>query len=336
MSSQMTSAAIVGAPLFLLAYYVIVYFYLGTESTAQVVVPQYAPPHGFSSAFLRFVWRGVADARTIAAVFASLSSRRLIALKKNGAKYTVRRLYSQATPLPDLPAEENTVLDFLFSNFYEETTFDPGTQSQGCASVILGKLMKSVGSQYLQTHSGYVAIGVLSSSLAAIALLLVTRGPNRFLDSGIAVALIAGLALFGPLVAKAVEPLIRDIRQGTCRFMRIFQALLLMSFATMWFVIAGTKLHPDNSWNVINAIFVMALLNALAQPLLRRDTEDGKKLKQEIEGFRAFLLAVEQDQLDRMNKPDRPIDYAGNLAYAVALEVKEAWGDYLSDAFSQI
>lgn len=90
----MTSAVIVGAPLLLLAYYVIVYFYLGTESTAQVVVPQYAPPNGFSPALLRFLWRGVADARTVAAVFASLSSRRLIALKKNGAKYTVRRFFA--------------------------------------------------------------------------------------------------------------------------------------------------------------------------------------------------------------------------------------------------
>jgi hypothetical protein len=118
--------------------------------------------------------------------------------------------------------------------------------------------------------------------------------------------------------------------------MRIFLALMLISFFAMWFFLLGSKLHPDYSYNLINAIFAMALLNAVAQPFLRRDTEEGKKMKEQIEGFRAFLLTVEQDQLDRMNKPKQEIEYAGHLSYAVALEVKEAWGDYLSNAVSQI
>ncbi|HVO63352.1 MAG TPA: hypothetical protein VMT53_20665 [Terriglobales bacterium] len=332
----MPSIQTLAAPLLLLAYYVIVCFALGTDSAPKVVVPQYAPPGGLSPAYLRFIWRGVADARTVAAVFAALSSRRLISLQKNRDKYTVRRLYAQTTPLPNVPSEEHTALDFLFSNFYEETTFDPSTQSQGCASVILGKLTRTVGTRYVQNHSGYIVIGVLGSYLAATAMLFSQGAPNRFWDSLIAAGLIVAFAVFAPLMAKAVQPLIRDIRQGTWTFMRIFLALLLISFFAMWFVLVGARLHPDYSWNAINAIFAMALLNAVAQPFLRRDTEEGKNLKQEIEGFRAFLVAVEQDQLDRMNKPAQEIDYAANLAYAVALEVKEAWGDYLSNAFSQI
>ena len=336
MSLPMTSLAMLAAPLLLLAYYVIIYFALGTDSTPKVVVPQYTAPGGLSPAYLRFIWRGVADARTVAAVFAALSSRRLISLQKNRDKYTVHRLYTQTTPLPNVPAEENTVLDFLFANFYQETTFDPSTQSQGCASVILGKLTRTVGTRYAQSHSGYVAIGVLDSCLAATAMLFLQGAPSWFWDSLIAAGFIAAFAVFAPLVTKAVQPLIRDIRQGTWTFMRIFLALLFISFLAMWFVLVGARLHSEDSWAVINAIFAMALLNAVAHPFLRRDTEEGKNLKQQIEGFRIFLLAVEQDQLDRMNKPTQEIDYAANLAYAVALEVKEAWGDYLSNAFSQI
>jgi hypothetical protein len=37
-----------------------------------------------------------------------------------------------------------------------------------------------------------------------------------------------------------------------------------------------------------------------------------------------------------MNTPHKDIEFTGHLAYAVALEVKEAWGDYLSNVFSQI
>jgi hypothetical protein len=86
------------------------------------------------------------------------------------------------------------------------------------------------------------------------------------LDCLIASAFIAGLAVFGAIVAQAIQPLIRDIRQGTWKFMRIFLALVLVLFFAMWFVVAGAKLHLDYSWNVINAIFAMALLNVVAQP----------------------------------------------------------------------
>lgn len=99
----------------------------------------------------------------------------------------------------------------------------------------------------------------------------------------------------------------------------------------MWFVLVATRLRADYSSSIISAIFAMTLLNLIAQPLLRRDTEEGKRLKRHIEGFRAFLIAVEQDQLDRMNRPKNEIEYAGHLPYAIALEVKEAWGDHLAN-----
>lgn len=50
-------------------------------------------------------------------------------------------------------------------------------------------------------------------------------------------------------------------------------------------------------------------------------------------GFRQFLPTVELDRMDRMNNlhmtPALMNDY---LAYAIALDLKEAWGDHLSSA----
>lgn len=327
----MTNVFLVGAPLLLLAYYVIVFFSLGTESTPPPVAPQYEPPSGFSAASVRLLWRGVADARSVAAVLADLCARRLISLEKRSSKYTVKRMYSQPTPLPDLPREENVVLDFLFANFYQETVFDPSRQSQGCASVIQGVLLKNMGSRYWNSHAGYVAIGVLGSCIAALALLLLRSSPHTAMDSIFVTVFIAAIALFGGIALQALQPLVRDIRQGTCSFGRIFLMLLLLGFLAMWFVLVATRLGADYSSSIISAIFAMTLLNLIAQPLLRRDTEEGKRLKRHIEGFRAFLIAVEQDQLDRMNRAKNEIGYAGHLPYAIALEVKEAWGDHLAN-----
>jgi hypothetical protein len=54
----------------------------------------------------------------------------------------------------------------------------------------------------------------------------------------------------------------------------------------------------------------------------------------QIAGFRQFLEKVDQDKLDRLNPGgNAPQDLDRFLPYAIALEVKEAWGDHLSQTF---
>ena len=54
----------------------------------------------------------------------------------------------------------------------------------------------------------------------------------------------------------------------------------------------------------------------------------------QIAGFRLFLQNVEQDRLDKLNSAGEPPALLDEyLAYAIALEVHEAWGDHLSETF---
>jgi Predicted membrane protein (DUF2207) C-terminal domain len=66
---------------------------------------------------------------------------------------------------------------------------------------------------------------------------------------------------------------------------------------------------------------------------LKRLTPFGRRRLDEILGFRQFLSTVELDRLDRMNVPHiTPALMNDYLAYAIALDLKEAWGDHLSSA----
>jgi hypothetical protein len=54
----------------------------------------------------------------------------------------------------------------------------------------------------------------------------------------------------------------------------------------------------------------------------------------QIAGFRQFLQKVDQDQMNRLNpEKSAPHDLDHLLPYAIALDVKEAWGDHLSQTF---
>src|ERR1041385_3084743 len=61
---------------------------------------------------------------------------------------------------------------------------------------------------------------------------------------------------------------------------------------------------------------------------LKRLTPVGRQRLDEVLGFRQFLSTVELDRLDRMNDPHlTPALMNDYLAYAIALDLKEAWGD---------
>ena len=73
-------------------------------------------------------------------------------------------------------------------------------------------------------------------------------------------------------------------------------------------------------------------INIAAFPALRRLTPLGRQTLEQIEGFRQFLDKVEQDRMRRMSAAD---ELAGSsmefVPYAIALEVREAWGDHLAE-----
>lgn len=81
-------------------------------------------------------------------------------------------------------------------------------------------------------------------------------------------------------------------------------------------------------------VAALVLVNLIWAPFLKRMTAEGRSVLEAIEGFRQFLATVEQDRLHRLNapsaQPEAEIEY---LPYAIALEVREAWGDHLAEAF---
>jgi hypothetical protein len=81
-------------------------------------------------------------------------------------------------------------------------------------------------------------------------------------------------------------------------------------------------------------VAALALVNLIWAPFLKRITKEGREALDALEGFRQFLVSVEQDRLHRLNaSSSEPTAETEYLPYAIALEVREAWGDHLAGAF---
>jgi hypothetical protein len=97
----------------------------------------------------------------------------------------------------------------------------------------------------------------------------------------------------------------------------------------------GWRIALGSNQEFAFSLFAITLLNVSFTALLQKLTPLGRKRLDEVMGFREFLATVELDRFERMNHPKlTPALLNDYLAYAIALDLKESWGDQLSEALT--
>jgi hypothetical protein len=327
------------APALLFLYYLIAWVWIGPDAKPGVVVARYEPPEGISPAAARYIASGITDGRSLAAVIAQLAVHGCIHVDSDHGKYKLSRLMSDRASEAALAPEENFVLALLFEDGPEIVltgAMDERNAAQNGRYVahIHDELANQLGKKYFTRHSGIIALGVLATFVSALALAVMARGR----DTSAAVfttlwVLFMGLTM-GMMIefsfASAWKNAVRagtgwiKLLPGTAAF-SIFAAVIVYLLKT---VASGVSL----SFSLMLVAFL--LINLGWGPRLKRKSPLGRQVSDQIAGFRQFLEKVDRDKLDRLNPAgSAQEDLDRYLPYAIALEVKEAWGDHLSQSF---
>jgi hypothetical protein len=136
---------------------------------------------------------------------------------------------------------------------------------------------------------------------------------------------IAGLVIGGVWTSKPSRPSMRQ---------RITRAVLPILF----FGLPGAVIYfaaLPQSHGFVLALLFSVLLNSIFFVIMRAPTSRGLMVLQQLAGFREFLVRVEQDRLDRVNTPEQRAELMNRfLPYAIAMNVREGWGDKMASAFS--
>src|SRR3954452_4709983 len=166
---------LIAAPLLLAAYYAaLIAAKRGTPKTRSLVV-RYDPPDDLTPAAARYVWKGSVDQRTIACVFAGLATKGRIALQRNHSSYLITKSPAPASA-PALNAEEQSTMEWLFSNFLDHATFSPQS-ANGCISSLRARLDRTLRGEYQAARSGWAVLGMAASF--AMAMLLAWGNNDR-------------------------------------------------------------------------------------------------------------------------------------------------------------
>ncbi|KPK84794.1 MAG: hypothetical protein AMJ81_04815, partial [Phycisphaerae bacterium SM23_33] len=118
-----------------------------------------------------------------------------------------------------------------------------------------------------------------------------------------------------------------------------FLTLFAVPFCIGEVVVLGILVGMTSIW-LLPVLLLLGLANVRFHHLLKRPTIQGRKLMDQIEGFRMYLSAAEKDRLEYAaplaGAPKRtPQLFEKFLPYALALDVENGWAEQFSDVLAR-
>jgi hypothetical protein len=312
------------------AYYLCAWLITGHRRPARSIAVRYKPPEDLSPAALRFIYIMSCDGRTYGAVIAQLGARKLLDIipDRDTGQVALQRLVHDDHVRRRLPEEEARV----FKNLFE---WGDRVELKRPELAAIERIQKALEAQaaarYFTRNFIWVVPALLLTAAGTVWLGLSSGMFGRDPVDAWTEALFAGLtvAMYGlaGYWAWDTNRLAFTLALRGIYRRRTLPALLafIVLYPALWFFLIRT-VAPQ--FAVVTTALI--LLNAFAAPCLRNYTSAGQTVRDEIEGFREFLAGTEQDRLQRMNQPGQKVQVDPEMIpYAIALDVREAWGDDL-------
>jgi predicted membrane protein DUF2207 len=195
--------------------------------------------------------------------------------------------------------------------------------------MIYSRLHAQIEGKYFRWNIGFVFLGALATFVFALVWAL-RDTTDTFGSVFLTVWIMGFLQLLGVMVSLGIHS--ARLPSSSLRWLLTAVGLGVVFGLPL---LVARELANQTSWPLVASLLTMIALNSIFIPLLRTMTADGRKLQDEIAGYKDFLREVEQDRLDRLGKVANAPPMSETLPYAIALGLREAWGDALATAFSQ-
>ena len=302
-----------------LLYYILAWSSVGRDPAKGVIIPLFHPPKGFSPALVHYVhrmgWEKNAWTAFTAAIF-NLGVKGLVIV--DNVKKTLKVTVTKQLPETRLPPGEQVLFDYFRSRGTVTVNKTTGPKINETRESFVKALETENRRVYFNHNIGYVVAGVAFSVLCLVALVLLDMLPFFVLMiaivGGVAIGLFAGVA--------------RSFWQGNLasKFILIVWAVIFFGNFGGGLLSFATDLRVDTP--VIAAISI-ALANIVFGVLMRAPTVQGRKVMDQIDGFKMYLETAEKNRLNIQGEPPMTVErFERILPYAIALKVEKPWSEH--------
>jgi uncharacterized membrane protein YgcG len=344
--NQVTLIGVVGL-IVVLIYYTAAWLLVGRDPAAGVIMPRYEPPRGFSPAAIRYVNRMAFDQKALVANLVDLAVKKRLAIQEDGSGvYTLTRLEANPPPAgtaarsrgggaespPEIMPDEKLLLDKLFAAGgtlrLERTNH---ARVGGAIEALHRALRSSLERVYFFKNSRYLIPGLLISFLTIVRCGFSIQGAQKPLALFITFWLLMWSLGCTVLVFAVFAAWRNAFSDPHHKAAARTQALIISAFSIPFLIgelVGLVALAAAASPAVVLVLILLVLTNYLFHCLLKAPTRSGRALLDQIEGFRMFLAAVEQDRYKALNPLEKtPELFEKFLPHAMALNVEKAWSE---------
>jgi uncharacterized membrane protein YgcG len=314
--------------LLLLGYFVFAWFRVGRDPRSGTVIPLFTPPKGMSAPAVRYVYEMEFDNRAFSAGILDLAVHGGVKLNDSGSQMQLTATKAKREVSPPVAAMGRE----LFKSGSSLLLDDVNHKIIGAAKTALESNLQNLYLKTMFTNNyGWSGIGLLLwlVFIGAVAL-------SVFASYGgdLGGAMLFGTAFAAPAISVMTAFLFGLVTGRTGILTFLFGFLFASAFAVAGFaVLLGATYEATGS--LVN-LYTLAMLTpiliapliAMSFYLMKAPTVQGRKVMDEIEGFKQYLGVAEEDRLNYLHPPEKtPELFERYLPYAVALNVENRWAD---------
>ncbi len=302
-------------------YYLVAWMLVGRDPPKGTIIPLFGPPAGMSAAGVRYVDQMGFDNRAFTAAIIELGVNGHLKLSDHGKISTVTR-NSGGKPVG---AAEAGLEKALFQSDRSLALTQTNHERISAASAALkAVLVGAYKGKLFANNLLWSSLGLLLAIVAVIATVVTVAQtyPSDQVAGSIAGLLIPVLpVMFAAGLAQSAW------RAHAGATGRLVAAVIVVAVAlAIGLGVTFFNTHGVFSFLPVVLTAVLAFLAVLAFAWLQAPTVAGRKVKDEIDGFREYLGVAEEERLEYLNPPDKtPELFERFLPYAVALDVENTW-----------
>jgi hypothetical protein len=328
-------------------YYTAAAIFVHWRRARPIGVTKYEPPPNTSPALAAFLYENGKCERAFAAAIVSLAVKGFLEIQQKNSWFILQRLRE---PDGSLPLEESVALAELFPSGAETCAFSGSYAPRLCrAFKKFETLIEGIAELELMSSQDVIwmaGAGLLAFVLVALAF------PLPFVDHGdLTPTSEVGLLFIALCIILAAYCLRAALRVWPATFQRL--ATYFPGRAVPKRTLGWSDMFPV--WLSAIAAFGFGLLAALTSPrfaviviacelqivmfrhILYGPTAKGRECLRDFRGFREFLARADRDRLNRLNEAGQtPTSFDRYSAYAVALDVEQAWGEEFAEDVLEI
>ena len=311
------------AALLVLVYYALAWNAVGRDPEKGVIIPLFHPPRRFSPALLHYVhrwgWEKSGWTAFTASIFA-LGVKGLVTIDNSGSKLRVAVTGRAPGQEPEaaLPPGEQVLFDFLNARGSLRIDSRNGAAIDKTRRDFVSRIESENRQVYFRNNLLYTLGGMALSALGLGAMVYFEVLDPVFLIVAVVLGVAAGLF--------------------TSVLGRFWRGNLMSRFILLvWLTVAGANMMGGLARLVTSAsldtplvaALSIVLINIVFAILMRAPTVQGRRIMDQIDGFRMYLETAEANRLNLTGAPPMTVErFESILPYAIALGVEKPWSEH--------